>query len=85
MSRIASDSVALAADGIACVVYDDPAGQTIVQPRSPTAFDPRRPISGLAQRLLLASNAFFAATSRSAIREGCGFSEPFQTKHGIKR
>lgn len=48
MTRIASDSVALAADGIACVVYDDPAGQTIVQPRSPTAFDPRRPISGLA-------------------------------------
>lgn len=80
MSRIASDSVALAADGIACVVYDDPAGQRIVQPRSPTAFDPRRPISGLAQRLLLASNALNRGC-RLWSGSGGAFSEPGTTRH----
>ena len=68
MSRILSDQVALAVDGV-----DKPE-----RPFRVGAFDPRLPISSLGVRLLKISNAFSAHVNYT---KPSSFAEPFTTRH----
>lgn len=78
MSRIASDAVALAADGPRLFRYDDASQTYIGEPLATVAkFRPHR-LFGLAARCLASSNAVYHEINYSA--DG-SFSEPFTTKH----